>query len=387
MLSEAVLKLQPHATNSTNLLFAQVNGGNGIGLQVTNGPATANWDLALSPFGGNVGIGIVSPSGKLHVNGDIRGTIFYDSDNTGYYVNPAGISNMSSIALKGSTYSSGVDSVTDAALIIDRGFRIYNDDGSYLRSILQFDTSAQINIGQGGTALISSVNLLPGNAGYVYAANSFRSPIFYDSNDTSYYCNPASASNLNQARFYAGISVNSAASSTSKHGISLHGTQTTGMPAYGLAFTGTAGSGTHGSVTSDWATYFTMNGSTSRGWIFKHGTNLVASISGTGNAHFNGDVVAYSSSDERLKDNKKNINNALEKVESLNGVEFDWNDKQDVYEGHDIGVIAQEVEKIAPELVSTRDNGYKAVKYEKLVPLLIEAIKELSDKVKALENK
>ena len=100
-----------------------------------------------------------------------------------------------------------------------------------------------------------------------------------------------------------------------------------------------------------------------------------------------GDVIAYSSSDERLKDNKKNIENALEKVESLNGVEFDWNDKQDVYEGHDIGVIAQEVEKIAPEIVNTRDNGYKAVKYEKLVPLLIEAIKELSDKVKALENK
>ena len=100
-----------------------------------------------------------------------------------------------------------------------------------------------------------------------------------------------------------------------------------------------------------------------------------------------GDVTAYYSSDERLKDNKKNIENALEKVESLNGVEFDWNDKQDVYEGHDIGVIAQEVEKIAPEIVNTRDNGYKAVKYEKLVPLLIEAIKELSNEIKELKNK
>ena len=67
MLSEAVLKLQPHATNSTNLLFAQVNGGNGIGLQVTNGSATANWDLALSPFGGNVGIGTANPSVKLEI--------------------------------------------------------------------------------------------------------------------------------------------------------------------------------------------------------------------------------------------------------------------------------------------------------------------------------
>jgi len=100
-----------------------------------------------------------------------------------------------------------------------------------------------------------------------------------------------------------------------------------------------------------------------------------------------GDVVAYSSSDERLKDNQKNIDNALEKVESLNGIEFDWNDKQDTFTGHDVGVIAQEVEKVLPEIVNTRDTGYKAVKYEKLVPLLIEAIKELSEKVKILENK
>src|SRR5210317_1727845 len=72
MLSEAVMKLQPHASNSTNMLFAQVNSGNGIGIQVTNGPATANWDIALSPFGGNVGIGTISPNYKLTVE-DIIG--------------------------------------------------------------------------------------------------------------------------------------------------------------------------------------------------------------------------------------------------------------------------------------------------------------------------
>jgi hypothetical protein len=133
-----------------------------------------------------------------------------------------------------------------------------------------------------------------------------------------------------------------------------------------------------------------MNGGTNRGFVFK-GANTtsgaVAGIDASGNGRFIGDVVAYSSSDERLKNNQKNIDNALEKVESLNGIEFDWNDKQDTFTGHDIGVIAQEVEKVLPEIVNTRDNGYKAVKYEKLVPLLIEAIKELSEKVKILENK
>jgi hypothetical protein len=56
-------------------------------------------------------------------------------------------------------------------------------------------------------------------------------------------------------------------------------------------------------------------------------------------------------------------------------------------EGHDIGIIAQEVQKILPEIVTTRDNGYMAVKYEKMVPLLIEAIKELSEQVKDLQEK
>ena len=99
------------------------------------------------------------------------------------------------------------------------------------------------------------------------------------------------------------------------------------------------------------------------------------------------DIVAFYSSDERLKDNISNIPNALEKVESLRGVEFDWNDNQEVYEGHDIGVIAQDVEKVLPEIVENRDNGYKAVKYEKLTAVLIEAVKELSARVKELENK
>ena len=61
--------------------------------------------------------------------------------------------------------------------------------------------------------------------------------------------------------------------------------------------------------------------------------------------------LAYISSDKKFKDNIKNIENPLEKLQKLNGVEFDWNNKQDLYEGHDIGVIAQE--QIIPEIVIT----------------------------------
>jgi hypothetical protein len=100
-----------------------------------------------------------------------------------------------------------------------------------------------------------------------------------------------------------------------------------------------------------------------------------------------GDIFAFLSSDERLKDNISKIEDPLAKVVSLGGYTFDWNEKSD-NDGTETGVIAQEVESLGlPGIVTTRNNGYKAVRYEKLVPLLIEAIKELNDKVSSLEDK
>ena len=100
-----------------------------------------------------------------------------------------------------------------------------------------------------------------------------------------------------------------------------------------------------------------------------------------------GDITAFASSDKRLKDNISPITKALEKVNSISGNTFTWKENDAGHEGDGIGVIAQEIEALGlPELVTTRSNGYKAVKYEKLVPLLIEAVKELSAKVDTLES-
>ena len=78
----------------------------------------------------------------------------------------------------------------------------------------------------------------------------------------------------------------------------------------------------------------------------------------------------------------------------LNGVTFEWlefdeNKNKEIHanEGTDVGVIAQDVEAVFPDLVDTRESGYKAVKYDKLVAVLIEAVKELNEKVNTLENK
>ena len=90
-----------------------------------------------------------------------------------------------------------------------------------------------------------------------------------------------------------------------------------------------------------------------------------------------GDITAFSSSDCRLKNNLKIISCPIDKIKAVSGYEFDWNTRdQDLYKGNDVGVIAQEVEKVLPQIVCTRDTGYKAIKYEKIVPLLIEATKE-----------
>jgi hypothetical protein len=106
----------------------------------------------------------------------------------------------------------------------------------------------------------------------------------------------------------------------------------------------------------------------------------------SGTLRVTGDVIAYYSSDSRLKDNIVPIPNALDKIKQIGGYEFDWNNNQKIYKGHDIGVIAQEIEKVLPELVALRKDGYKAVKYEKLVALLIEGIKELKQEVDQLKQ-
>jgi len=101
------------------------------------------------------------------------------------------------------------------------------------------------------------------------------------------------------------------------------------------------------------------------------------------------DVVAFSTSDIRHKENIIPIDNSLEKLKQIGGYGFDWSESTyhiHKYKGRDIGVIAQEIEKVLPEIVTTRDNGFKAVKYDKLTALLIEAVKELSSQVEDLQD-
>ena len=117
-----------------------------------------------------------------------------------------------------------------------------------------------------------------------------------------------------------------------------------------------------------------------------------SNISGSGNIIIDGyisasgDIIAFASSDERLKDNVTPLSNAINKINQIGGYEFDWNSDSE-HSGHDVGVIAQEIEKVLPEVVTERKNGYLAVRYEKIVALLIQAVKEQQLQIDELKSK
>ena len=115
---------------------------------------------------------------------------------------------------------------------------------------------------------------------------------------------------------------------------------------------------------------------------------------GSNELRCDGDIAAFAS-DDRLKTNKVGISNALDKVNALSGFTYNWNEFASE-QGNQfdptkrfVGVSAQEVQKVLPEAVTPApfNDEYLTVKYDKLVPLLIEAIKELSDKVSHLEKR
>jgi len=115
-------------------------------------------------------------------------------------------------------------------------------------------------------------------------------------------------------------------------------------------------------------------------WQFNKNLNVEGSVSATGNIT---SPFFYSESDLTLKENVNPIQNALEKITKLIGVDFVWKSTKQ----KSIGVVAQNVEKIVPEIVGRSSSGFKTVQYDSLIPILIEAIKEQQTQIDELRNK
>jgi hypothetical protein len=131
------------------------------------------------------------------------------------------------------------------------------------------------------------------------------------------------------------------------------------------------------------------------GWLFVGSTTSTSTIL-PGEIRATNEITAYAASDARLKENVQLIQDPITLVNQIRGVYFDWTDEHIERRGgedhffvrkKDIGVIAQEIEAVLPQIVATRDDGYKAVRYEKIVPLLVEAVKVLSAEVEQLKKK
>lgn len=309
----------------------------------------------------------INTGNYVTATGSFRAPIFYDSNNTNFYVNPDGTTS--------ANFNGDINFGGELNMVSTTAQNKYIDHHGDLRFRYSNNSS-----------FFNERLRIAGASNFTQATGSLRAPLFYDSDDTGYYINPNATSNCStvQAINFQAIA---------GHG---YGYRFWASDSYKIYMSstgnGTWGGRVAGETTSDYNMYFRMTGGTNRGFVFSAGsagTTKVAGIDASGNGRFIGDVVAYSSSDARLKENLEVIPNALDKVQALSGYTFDWNDKQDAYEvgKRDVGVIAQDVEAVLPEVVVDRElTGYKAVNYEKLVPLLIEAIKELKAEVETLKK-
>ena len=209
--------------------------------------------------------------------------------------------------------------------------------------------------------------------GNVEAITDVRAPIFYDSNNTGYYCDPNAYSYFNQ--------------------LGLTGLLYTRVNDVAFTIANDAtfsvrGNASYGAVMSfhrvgTYAVNFgldTDNVMKLGGWsasTVKHNWDM------SGNYFCTGNITAYYS-DERLKDFHGTIPNALDRILQLNGYYFTENQTaKDLGYSNDrmqVGLSAQEVERILPEVITDapieNDQGYKTIWYDKMVPLLVEAIKE-----------
>jgi hypothetical protein len=134
----------------------------------------------------------------------------------------------------------------------------------------------------------------------------------------------------------------------------------------------------------------------------REGTSPMLQVGGEGT--FTGDVTA-NTSDKRLKNNIRVIDKPLEKLSKINGVYFNWNDTAKLLANktndiEEVGFLAQEVQSVLPHIIkpapfdidtttgeSKSGENYLTIQYEKIVPLLVEAIKELKREVDELKNR
>jgi hypothetical protein len=375
-----------HIETSASNPFRMVRGTTNFGFEIGGGAiglydyedVTYRWYVDSV---GNIGIGTTSPAEKLHVVGIGR----FDGVNVNVRaIDGTIITKVQSQTVGATQGAIGTESNNDLAILTNNTTRIL--------------VTAAGNVGIGTTSPVNKLQVTSatngvevlridntaGNSGSVQGVTHLGLNFFGVGNNsgariTAYQ---ESTSGYRGGMYFSTRGVNSDSAPSEAMRISpdqLVGIGTSGTTAADYRLT-------VDSTGVDYAIYSFGSTHVDNGAL---GVGVVPSAT-IGRIDASNDIVAYSTSDSRLKENITPIANALDKVKSLTGVEFDWKEETKGvhgYEGHDVGVIAQEVQAVLPEAIRTNDTGYLSVRYEKMIALLIEANKELAARVEELENK
>jgi hypothetical protein len=378
----------------------------------SNGSYTLGSESSIHFWISNSQKGYIDSASNLLMNGSVQAPIFYDSANTGFYVDPNSTSRLERLVLSAryDNYFVGSMAVVNAV----NNFQTLTDTFGQMNVMQVSDTSGFTNAPTGLYPYGGVMSWRTENHSYqMYASHTgdlayktqwnndnysgWQTPVvygrignsasgraiyggvYYDTDNTGYFLNPTGTSTLANLDVASGIDspwYYEAAIEIRER--SFGGVLTTSLnnaPRLGFHWGGRVAMQL---VLDSGGTFNVMNGDCGAYSSLASG-NFTAngSITATGN------VTAYS--DIRIKANVETIPSALDKLDLIRGVTYtrtDLDDKEQRY----AGVIAQEIEAVLPEAV--RDLGnIKAVDYNATIALLIEAVKELSLKVKTLEEK
>jgi len=401
MQSNAVLRLKPHDNNSTNMNFAQVNGGGGMGIQVTNGPGTANWDIALSPFGGNVGIGTTSPAEKLTIDGTVSGAYVRISNagsgdvSSGYMIYNG--SNLDFNVYTNPTFGNTTLLTREALAIRAGGSERMRIDSSGNVGIGTTSPSYPLDI-NGNMAIrgASGPQLLFFETGSSYT-EAMRLLRYQDKLILTY------GWNANEEAITivggTGSDVGNVGIGNTSPQTTLHtGPTTTVTNAFTARFAASnffASGGNSMFYVPDAAANIMMFGSNQFGTnqIEFYHKNPGTSQAYVGRISTSGSATSYvTSSDYRLKENIVPISESISRLNQLKPSRFNFIEEPGKVVD---GFIAHEVQDIVPEaIVGEKDEVDEeggivpqGIDQAKLVPLLVAAVQELEARVKELENK
>jgi hypothetical protein len=289
----------------------------------------------------------------------MRAPIFYDSNNTAYFIDPTG--------------STSLRIVGDIRMDSAAWSGEFNGKIQYHSSHWYVQGADFFFYRNAGGANVFSIN----QVGTVVANADMRAPIFYDNNNTGFYFDGASTTNVNAmvSFSYQGNGNVGGTGSASWHPSGIY------SAGYNWLY---------GGINAGGASVTNMGDARANIFYDNNDTGYYADFNSTGDSiRAAGNIIAYFS-DDRLKTKFGNITNAIDKVRKLNGFYYEANETAQKF-GYkvkrEVGVSAQELQAVLPEVVKDAPigHGYLTVDYERVVPLLIEAIKELTAKVEALE--